>query len=232
MRVLLCADIHGNAEALQAVLSDPADFVICAGDVVHFGPHPRECVRLVRERATVVVRGNHDHGAGHGEDCRAYGPWRDLDEASRHLTDAALSPEDSRYLRGLPFTDTVNLGGVRFAVVHAAPSDFLSRYLPPSTSDDVWRDELQGLDADVLVLGHTHLPMLVSWTRPLVVNPGSVGLPRDGRAGAEYAVWEDGVVTFHRRAYDMRPVVRSLSSLPLPRPVLHRLLGLFEGHGP
>ena len=69
MRVLLCSDIHGNAEALGAVLKEPADYVLCAGDLVHFGPQPKTCISLIRKRAAVVVRGNHDHGAGFGENC-------------------------------------------------------------------------------------------------------------------------------------------------------------------
>ncbi len=229
MRVLLCSDIHGNLAALAAALEEPVDHILCAGDLVHFGPQPEACIELIRRRATAVVQGNHDHGAGFGEDCRAYGPWRALDEMSRDITDTGLSVEDCRYLRTLPLMSTITLGGTRFALVHAAPSDPLYRYLPPGTPEDVWRAELSGIEEDVLVLGHTHLPLLHRHGDVLIVNPGSIGLPRGGDPRAEYAVWEDGEVTFYRRAYDQTQVREALARLPLPPAEIDRLARLFEG---
>jgi len=227
MRVLLCSDIHGNAAALRAVLKDPADHILCAGDLVHFGPEPEACIDLIRRRAAGVVQGNHDHGAGFGEDCRAYGPWRELDDVGRGITDARLSPDDARYLRTLPLALTVTLSGVRFAVTHAAPSDPLYRYLPPETPDDVWETEVSGVEADVLVLGHTHRPLFRRHGRLVVVNPGSVGLPRDADPRAAYAVWEDGEVIFQRRAYDQTPLREALASLPIPAAESEKLVALF-----
>jgi putative phosphoesterase len=214
VRVLLCSDIHGNAAALEAVLDDPVDHVLCAGDLVHFGPEPEMCIDLIRRRATAAVQGNHDHGAGYGDDCRAYGPWRELDEIHRTISDAALSPEDGRYLRTLPLGTSVTLGGARFVLVHAAPSDPLYRYLRPDTPEDVWEAELSGLDVDVLVLGHTHLPLLHPHGRTVIVNPGSVGLPRHGDVRASYAIWDDGQITLQRRAYDQTPLKEALARLP------------------
>lgn len=231
MRVLLCSDIHGNAQALTAVLKEPVDYIVCAGDLVHFGPRPAACLDLVRGRAAAVVRGNHDHGAGSGEDCRAYGPWRRLDESTRSATDTVLSMADRQYLRALPLTKTVILGGVRFTVVHASPTDPLYRYLPPETPASVWKTELSLVATDVLVLGHTHLPLCHHEEGVLIVNPGSVGLPRDGDPRAEYAIWEDGSVTLHRRAYDSGPLVRAIAELPLPAGAITDLVALFEGRG-
>jgi len=201
MRVLLCSDIHGNAEALGAVLKEPADYVLCAGDLVHFGPQPKTCISLIRKRAAVVVRGNHDHGAGFGENCRAYGPWQALDERCRTMIDTTIPEADCEYLRSLPLMAATTLGKVRFTVVHAAPSDPLYHYLLPGTSDEVWGAELSMVDSDVLVLGHTHLPLLYPHMHPLVVNPGSVGLPRDGGPRAEYAMggWSCRVPQVHLR---------------------------------
>ena len=229
MRILICSDIHGNAAALQAVLEDQADHVLCAGDLVHFGPEPERCIDLIRRRATAAVQGNHDHGAGYGDDCRVYGPWRDLDEIHRTISDAALSPDDGRYLRTLPLMTSVTLGGARFALVHAAPSDPLYRYLKPDTLEDVWEAELSGLDADVLVLGHTHLPLLHRHGRTAIVNPGSVGLPRDGDVRASYAIWEDGKITLRRQAYDQRSFKEALARLPVPAAEIEKLVRLFEG---
>ena len=229
MRVLLCSDIHGNAEALGAVLKEPADYVLCAGDLVHFGPQPKTCISLIRKRAAVVVRGNHDHGAGFGENCRAYGPWQALDERCRTMIDTTIPEADCEYLRSLPLMAATTLGKVRFTVVHAAPSDPLYHYLLPGTSDEVWGAELSMVDSDVLVLGHTHRPLLYPYMRPLVVNPGSVGLPRVGGPRAEYAMWEDGVVAFRRCTYDQTPLLKAIAKLPLLPATLRQLVALFEG---
>ena len=229
MRILLCSDAHGNAAALAAVLDEPADYVLCAGDLVHFGPQPEACIDLVRQRAAAAVRGNHDHGCRYDEDCRAYGPWHVLDDISRGFTDTGLSADDHRYLRTLPLQHTVTLGETRFTLVHAAPSNPLYRYLPPDTAEDVWRTELSGLDTDVLVLGHTHLPLLHRHRGVLIINPGSVGLPRDCDPRAAYAMWEDGDVTFHRLAYDRAPLAEALERLALPRDEIRKLVQLFEG---
>jgi putative phosphoesterase len=232
VRVLLCSDVHGNAPALEAVLDDPADHILCAGDLVHFGPQPERCIDLIRRHAAAAVQGNHDHGAGYGDDCRAYGPWRDLDEIYRTISDEGLSPDDRRYLRTLPLITSVTLGGARFALVHAAPSDPLYRYLPPDTPDDAWDAELAGLDADVLVLGHTHLPLLRRRGRTAIVNPGSVGLPRDGDVRAAYAIWQDGEMTLHRRSYDQTALKNALTGLPVPALEAEKLVRLFEGRWP
>ena len=229
MRVLLCSDIHGNAAALAAVIDERADYVLCAGDLVHFGPRPAECIDLIRRRAALIVRGNHDHGAGFGEDCRAYGPWQAFDELTRGITDAMLSADHCRYLRSLPLKDAITLGGSQFMVVHAAPSDPLYRYLPPDAPDEIWAAELAGIDADVLVLGHTHLPLLRTEMRPIVVNPGSIGLPRDGDVTAAYAIWEDGVVTLYRKPYDRRPLMSAIETLPLSSASIRELGALFDG---
>jgi putative phosphoesterase len=233
MRVLLCSDIHGNAAALNAILADQADYVLCAGDLVHFGPQPDACIELIHQQAAAVTQGNHDYGAGFGYDCRAHGPWRAIDEASRDATDALLSVGDRRFLQTLPRTETRVLDGVRFAVVHAAPTDPLYRYLAPDTPETVWRTELSLVEADVLVLGHTHIPLLRRDGRTLIVNHGSVGLPRDGHHDAQYSVWEDGVVTFHRAAYDQTPLLDAVSRLPLPVSAARSLMALFgEGEVP
>lgn len=228
MRVLLCSDIHGNAEALAAVLGEPADYALCAGDLVHFGPQPAACIELIRRHAAAVVRGNHDHGAAFAMDCRAFGPWREVDEASRSITEMPISSADRRYLRGLPLTDSQVLGDVRFTIVHAAPTNPLYRYLPPDAPDAVWRTEVSGLDTDVLVLGHTHLPLVRQEGQTLVVNPGSVGLPRDGLHGAQYAIWEDGTVTLHRCVYDQAPLLDDIARLPLPPDTIQALTVLFQ----
>lgn len=228
MRVLLCSDIHGNAAALTAVLNQPADHVLCTGDLVHFGPQPVESIDLIRARADVVVQGNHDHGAAWLSECRAYGPWRDLDEASRAATDGRLADHYRRYLHALPIMTMKVLGRIRFAVVHAAPTDPLYRYLPPDTPDSVWQQELSGLDTDVLLIGHTHLPLVHRVNSTLAVNPGSVGLPRGDMDGAEYALWEDGNVTLHRVPYPQEPLQRAIADLPLPAATRDALVVLFK----
>ena len=111
--------------------------------------------------------------------------------------------------------------------VHAAPSDPLYRYLPPETSEESWRRELQDVHSDWLLYGHTHRPLLRRIGAVTILNPGSVGQPRDGAPFVSYAIWEDGDVRFIRRAYDAEASCRRLAHVTLDqrgRAQLRRLL--------
>ncbi|MBI4277991.1 MAG: metallophosphoesterase family protein [Armatimonadetes bacterium] len=228
MRILIIADVHGNWEALRAVVNEPHDHLIFLGDAVDFGPEPRLCVDYLRSHATWGVRGNHDHGIAFDTGCRCYGAWKAWDDATRVHTLRTLSSEDRQYLRSLPMTHRLTVGQVSFALVHAAPTDPLYRYLPADAPDDVVADELRVAGADVLLVGHTHIPMIRRIGERLVVNPGSVGMPRDGGSGACFAVWEDGRVELRRASYDVEATVRRLQDQQLPQDVYDGIAALLQ----
>ena len=99
--------------------------------------------------------------------------------------------------------------------MHAAPLDPLYTYLPPETPEEEWRRQLAGVDADWLLYGHTHRPVLARFDGVTVLNPGSVGQPRHGMPLASYAIWEDGDVLLAGRRYDHERTVARLWQVPI-----------------
>ncbi len=208
MKVLVLSDIHGNLAALEAVAAEPHDLLICLGDLVGYGPQPGPCVRWVRAHAALVVQGNHDRALGDGSPpgCRAEFQW--LADALAPLGQAQLSPEERAYLAGLPRSALRQLDGTRYLFVHATPSDPLYRYLGPDPA--AWEGEVHALDVDAVVVGHTHLQFDLPLARTHVVNPGSVGQPKDGDPRAAYAVIENGTFRLGRVRYDVERTVGEL----------------------
>jgi putative phosphoesterase len=198
MRILVVADIHGNRSALEA-LREPHDLCVCLGDIVDYGPEPAACVDWVREHATHCVRGNHDHGAAQDVVVQGVAGFRYLTAVTRPLTVAALNPDRRRYLADLPTTRMFSAGGKRFLMVHATPRDPMDEYA--AADAEFWAPLVAGLHTDYLLVGHTHQPYTLRVNGTLVVNPGSVGLSRDGDPRAAYAVIEGDDVQLKRAEY-------------------------------
>jgi len=213
VRLLVVSDLHANGGALDAI-DDSVDAVVVLGDLVDYGPDPSAAVEWVRAHATWVVRGNHDHAVATGSRTGASPAWADLAEGSAAWTRDALSVDERAYLGALPESLAFTFGGARFAAFHAAPSDPLYRYLSPETDEATWRAELETVDADWLLLGHTHRPLLRQVGRTTILNPGSVGQPRAGAPQATYAIWDDGDVLLVHRAYDVERVIERLATRP------------------
>jgi predicted phosphodiesterase len=233
MRLLVVSDLHGNIEALRAVVAAErnVDHVLCIGDIVDYGPSPDETVSWVREQALATVRGNHDNAVAFGEDCRSAPLFRRLSVETRKKTVPLLSAENLTYLQSLPVRRSVVARGVRLELLHAAPGDPLFQYLPASRVDD-WREAAAEIDADLILVGHTHLPVVLDLGTRRVVNPGSVGLPRDGDPRACYAVIEDGEPILKRVAYDVDLTIAALRAWGLPDDVTRSLETLYRGGEP
>jgi putative phosphoesterase len=108
----------------------------------------------------------------------------------------------------------LTLDGKRFLLVHATPRDPLDEYAP--ADPEQWRPRLEGLGVDVVCVGHTHQTFDITVGGVRVINPGSVGLCRDGDPRASYAIWEDGKVTFKRVEYAVERTVLSIEQAALP----------------
>ena len=232
MRTLVVSDIHGNFPALRAVAAaERADQVLCLGDLVDYGPRPAECVGWVRANAQATVRGNHDNAVALGVPCRSAPLYRRLSEESRRLTLPLLSDEDRSFLAGLPLRRSLTAGGLRLELIHAAPDDPLYRYLL-LTDRQAWERAVEDVDADVILVGHTHFPAVLRLGRKLVVNPGSVGLPRDGDPRAGYAVLDDGEPELKRVAYPVEETLRALWEWGVPHDVARGLEGIYQTGAP
>jgi predicted phosphodiesterase len=200
------------------------------GDLVNYGPEPAAVVQRLRERASVIVRGNHDHAVGYEVDPRCSPAFRAMAEATRQLAMATLSEADKRFLRDLPLSVSTERDRRRFFLCHATPSDPLFAYCPPDSP--TWADECAAVNADVILVGHTHLPFIRQFGTRTVVNPGSLGQPKDGGPDGSYAVWEDGQFTLRKVRYPVERTVAKIAAQPLPADIVGALSRLLTTGSP
>ena len=200
VRILLIADIHSNWPALRAI-QESFDVCLFLGDLVDYGPDPVPCIDWVRQNVQTSVRGNHDHAVAQKILPKGSSGFRKLAVATRPLHWNLIDPARNKFLARLPITARVQLDRYKFQLLHATPRDPMDEYLTTDVAG--WEARVQGIDADFLCVGHTHVPFELEAGGLRVINPGSVGQPRDGDPRASYAIIEDGKVHFRKVAYDI-----------------------------
>ncbi len=225
MRVLVVSDLHANPVALAAI-REPFDVCLCLGDLVEYGPDPAPCIEWVRANEAITVRGNHDHGAAQNVAVNGVSGFRYLTMMTRRATVANLSPTDRRFLADLPLTQMLTIGKLKFLLVHASPRDPLDEYVPSEAA--AWEARLAGIKVDFVLAGHTHIPFKLQAGKTTVVNPGSVGLPRDGDPRASYAIIEDGHVELKRVEYDVEAIVAAVQATDLNPTAKHLLADAYR----
>jgi putative phosphoesterase len=230
MRILLIADIHANWAALQAVAVEPYDVCLCVGDLVDYGLEPSPCLAWVREKVQHIVRGNHDHGVAQNVVVHGRAGFKYLTGVTRPLTRERLDDGELRFLSRLPVTRSLTLDNTRYFLVHATPRDPLDEYASPDV--EFWERRLQNVEADVICVGHTHQPYVLEVGDKLVVNPGSVGQPRDGDPRASYAVIEDYTVDLKRIEYPIEDTVAVIQASSLPDHAKDMLADVFRTGAP
>ena len=226
MRIIIFSDVHANLEALSALhaVEKPPDALFFLGDIVGYGPDPAPCLGWVRAYATHIVRGDHDHATATGADFASREEYRDLAMATREHTLRQLRPADLAYLASLPTTAQVELGGAKFFLAHGTPREPLTRAFDFSMmAENKLREELDGIDADVILLGHTHVPAIRRVGNAHLVNPGSLGQPRHGLPSATYAVWEDGHLQIKHIDYDPTPTQNKIGLMAIEPEMAERL---------
>jgi protein phosphatase len=179
MKIAIVSDIHANLAALEAFPEENFDQLWCLGDLVDYGPRPHEVIQWVKNRATVTVRGNHDHAVGFGADPQCSLPYKRLASETMQYTQGVCTKDDFAFLRDLPIQKKVAIGTQAFYLVHAAPTDPLFGYRPQDS--ELWEKEIRSVNADVLIVGHTHTPFIRQVGSCTIVNPGSLGQPKTGR---------------------------------------------------
>ena len=230
MRIAILSDIHGNALALEAVLTDIAangryDEIIVAGDLVWSGPRPREVVDQLLALHPVIIRGNTDAFFDAQPDEPPEGKDPGRFEAHIAWMTAQLGPERIAYLRHLPFSHRISPApGQDLLVVHANPRDLDQPILPRMAEEALDELLLEGGREPswrCLAFGHVHTPFQRVWRGRLLVNVASVGLPMDGDPRAAYAelTWDTaGWRAEHRRVpYRAAVVAHEMRTSGLPR---------------
>jgi putative phosphoesterase len=234
VQALIISDLHGNIDALRALerqwdarLRD-FDRIICLGDLVDYGADPHEVIEWVRSHATDVVRGNHDHAMATGEPCGSAPAYLEASMITRERLRPTLARGDIEYLHQLPYRATIAAATSTWHLVHATPREPLHDYLNPERDEASWCVALDGVVGQTVLVGHTH----VAFVRPvgggMVINPGSLGMPKDGDSHGSYAVIDQGSVQFRRITYDPEPMIARLGSLNLPERVLTQLARTFR----
>ncbi len=227
MRALVVSDVHSNFEALLRVLGDAGgfDLAICVGDIVGYGPNPSECIWKVKGLGFHSVMGNHDYAVVTG-DSSGFNPYAAV---AARVNRRLLGADEVRWLGSLPAQLTLDLDGVRVQAYHGSPSDPINEYIFPEEAEAVAEDYLEALDAGLIILGHTHIPYIVDAGVGLMINPGSVGQPRDGDPRASYMLVEvegGSVEVEHRRVeYDVDAVASKMRGIGLPEVLAARLYG-------
>lgn len=242
MRRLIISDIHANIEALEAVLTDATglyDEIVCCGDLVGYGASPSEVVEWARNNVTLTVRGNHDRVCAGLEDHDWFNPKA---QAAVLWTVNQLSEDQLAWLAALPAGPLFVDG---FMLAHGSPADedaYLMDY------DEVY-SLVEMLVRPICFIGHTHFQGAWTWYHdelyalqgPAVgrsetvhllnpqshylINPGSIGQPRDRDPRAAYAVWdtETRELRFRRTAYDVASAQRRIVDAGLPPFLAERL---------
>ncbi len=188
----LISDIHGNLPALKIVLEqiEDADLILCAGDLVGYNPWPNEVIWEIRRRNIPCIRGNHDRAVVMND----YSYFNRYAAIAAMWTREQLSSENMKYLISLRDSLVLEYEGHRIAMHHGAPFDE-DYYVYPEEANE----ELLDYDnADILILGHTHVPFVKMFGKRVIINPGSVGQPRDGDPRASYAL-----VDIKKRKYEI-----------------------------
>jgi predicted phosphodiesterase len=248
MRCAIISDVHGNLDALEAVLADAGDVdqLWCLGDLVGYGPQPNECVALVRSRGALCVAGNHDWAAVGKLGTADFNP--EAGEAAL-WTSSQLTPEHRAYLESLP-EQLIAGASEDFTLVHASPREPIWEYL---TDIRIARLNFDYFQTSYCLVGHTHVPLIFQRPLPgervpnyqtvvprasqpialgpnrLIINPGSVGQPRDGYPQAAYMIYESGasadagLLTLRRVTYPVVSVQQKMRDAGLPPRLITRL---------
>lgn len=224
MKIVIISDLHANIEALEALPESYTELWVL-GDLVNFGVNPGEIIEFVNRNAAVVIRGNHDQAAGADEDPRCIPRYQRMAEFTQRYTASVLTERQRQFLRDLPLQRRLQRQKTEFYLCHAKPTDPLYGYVPPDSPE--WIQELKPLETDVLLVGHTHVPLMRRIGESLIVNPGSLGQP-SGKPEACYAVWEDGMFQLKTYSYPVAKTVAKVRNLSFPRDVEEDLVHILE----
>ena len=240
MHYAIIADIHANLAAFTAVLEDiehrgGVEEVWCLGDIVGYGPDPHQCIELLRQYNHVCVAGNHDWGAigkielsDFNSDAAAACRW----------TAQQLSPEDIRYLEGLPPAIEKD----DFTLVHGSPRDPIWEYV---LSTSIALENFTFFQSKYCLVSHSHVPLVFKYDETgscslsqlstniglalgksrLIINPGGIGQPRDGDPRASYAIYdsETSLIRLYRIPYDIDATQDKMMQNGLPVRLVVRL---------
>ncbi|MHA1410429.1 MAG: metallophosphoesterase family protein [Candidatus Odinarchaeia archaeon] len=226
IRIAIIADIHSNKYALENVLKEisNSDGVICAGDLIGYCAHPNTVIKQIEGiNLLKCVLGNHDYACLKNDYCF----FNPLAVKALKWTVDKLTSESVKFLNSLETNSTISVNGFKIYVTHGSPFDNLFEYVYPSAKRR-WGAFFEKTDADIVILGHTHIPMLIKEGKnKLIINPGSVGQPRDNDPRASYCnlIISNNKITvkFNRVEYNINKSADAIRKNGLPYFLAERL---------
>lgn len=222
MKVAVLSDVHSNLHALQAVLADVETRgltdILCPGDVVGYGAFPNETVGIMRQRCRMAICGNHDQAVIRINTAG----MNPMAAAAIHWTAKSISAEAVDYLRSLKAHEVVAIDGMKVELYHGSPRDDEEYVYEVDASADL----LEASGAEILVMGHTHVPFVKRLEKGLIANAGSVGQPRDNDPRAAYLILDSTELsaTIVRVEYDTKAAAQAIMDVGLPTFLGSRLL--------
>ena len=225
MKIGLISDVHGNFAALKQVIIElrrgGAEMILNAGDNVGYSPKPDECVSLLKDENVQGCMGNYDEAAafgrpecGCGDSCNA--DLMKMRALSLRWTQANISEETRKYLSMLPKTLEIVAGECGILVIHGGIGA-LNNWITENDADKM--EKISGqTGADIIIMGHTHIPFVRKLKGRTFINPGSVGRPIDNDPRASYALLDTAGagVELRRAGYDVEDNIGSLITAGLP----------------
>lgn len=210
MKIGIISDIHSNAYALRNVLRmlEGMDLILCAGDITGYYPFVNEVFEELKGYNVILIKGNHDaYLCGDKIKDLSSIELKSFEYTKNHITKVNLDK-----LRNAPVQQELSIDEFKVVMFHGSPWDKLEEYIYPDYPEF---DRFKEIDADVIILGHTHYPMIKQISEKLIINPGSCGQPRDYDPRASFAVLNTLTkeVRIERVQYDVEKVCQVIRKL-------------------
>lgn len=221
MKIAFISDVHANSPALIAVLNDlqDVDTILHAGDIVGYNPFPSRVISYFQDKNIKSVSGNHDQAVVGETSFEFTDPVGEV----INWTQNQISSEEKKTLAQIPTELKIQLDNKTIQLVHGSP-DNMNKYVYPT---DLSLDLVDNLDEDVdiFVWGHTHYPIATKINNKYLLNPGSVGQPRDGDWRASYMVFDtnNDWLEFRRKEFDISTVTNKAKAESFPQSVIDLL---------
>ncbi len=225
MKIGVISDIHANLPALESVLSEfdeqGISEILCAGDLVGYYPYPNQVLKIVSSRNIKSIRGNHDEAIL----TKMPQNYNNIATTTLNWTRKKITGRSKEILKQVPVERVEKYGPLSIYMVHGSPCHPLTEYIYPEDIDREFVSDNLLKAPDFLVVGHTHQQFSKKIDETIVLNPGSVGQPRDRDSTAAYAVidTEFGSATLYRTAYNMSETQDKLIEENLPKELAKRL---------
>jgi len=237
MRYAVIADVHANLEALNAVLEaikkEKVDELLFLGDSIGYGPNPNECIEILKDKAKILLAGNHDWAAVGLTDIEYFNPYA---RVAIEWTAEVLSDSNKNFLKALPLTERLQKDSI--FLVHSTPKEPAKWHYLLSTQDA--HINFCYFPERICFLGHSHEPFIIEQSPKgkmlvyrekteirdnfrYIINVGSVGQPRDGNPDAAYAIFHENSIEIKRAAYDIASTQKKMRASGLPSPLIERL---------